>query len=233
MSKAGGVIAALLLIIGVIFIGIGSSSAASEQGPDWCDQRPGAIDVIAGSSSTGVGLTSDGGITPDTWSAQVQREFPHNPVHMYGGDHSIVVSHLRGLRTVPAVVADQPALVIIMLGANDWLAGIDPAAYSDDLTSLVKQIHDGSPGTTIKLVNEWNLSPWDVSWATPTHPKSAYTEAMQTVAAQLQVGYTDVAPRLPLPRSAPAGLFAPDYVHLSGNGHLVVATWLIAQLHAC
>ena len=131
----------------------------------------------------------------------------------------------------------QPHLISIMLGANDWQAGVASSTFAANLQTLITQLRGVLTATTsfqIIACHERGDS------VTSTEPWQAYVAAMRAVAASDTGGiggasgvvFTDLSRRLPKPGSTGAGdplsLIASDRVHYADKAGGLLSNAIMA-----
>ena len=120
-----------------LFMSGGISSSAS-------DNRP-RIVAFGDSLTAGLGVQAD-----ESYPAQLQRRLDSLGYHYrvinagVSGDTTA-----GGLRRVPWILNNKPALVILELGANDGLRGLPVEQTKHNLRQTIRQLQEG--GTTVVL----------------------------------------------------------------------------------
>lgn len=118
--------------------------AASAASPSTSDTRP-RIVAFGDSLTAGLGVRAD-----ESYPAQLQKrldalEYPYRVINAgVSGDTTA-----GGLRRVPWILNNKPALVILELGANDGLRGLDVDQTKNNLQQIVERLRGA--GTTVVL----------------------------------------------------------------------------------
>jgi len=161
-----GFVARLILLAGLLGCEPASESASSSSGPprDGFGQRMGTDVTSQPGRSTaavredrpkivafGDSLTAGLGVSPEeTYPAQLQRR-----LEAAGYRYRVINAGVSGdttaggVRRVEWALNSKPAIVIVELGANDGLRGIDPAQTQANLETIVHRLQ--SAGVTVVL----------------------------------------------------------------------------------
>lgn len=136
-----------------------------------------------------------------------------------GGTHSASYSMpTLAMRTHNhALAAHDPALLIMMVGSNDYALGVDPAVYHARMRAAVLAARSGCPrDMPVMLVHGHRR--FDV---TSVHPWNDYASALRDVAEGLpDVGLLDLSGHFAVSQTADtADLVGADGVHLTDAGH--------------
>lgn len=247
LGKIGALVAAVAATAAVAVPGSATSvtpAVERAQAPvglsSWCPAHTSAV-VLGDSSSTGYGTTGyvggDGSPWMDTysgWVAQLRREWTGTTWSVLSRNGALVSDYLPGGRwpsTVgfPDTVAQmQPALVVIMLGGNEYGTDRSPATYRSNLTLVTNRIRAAAPRASLLYVSMWEFA---FRWSSQpaVNPYSAYTTQMREAAAQHGGVYVDLTKELHSAGVHPeTGLFIRDEygpgnsVHATDAGNWVV-----------
>ncbi|GHF41828.1 acyl-CoA thioesterase-1 [Amycolatopsis bartoniae] len=211
----------------------GSATAA----PAWCADHA-SIAVLGDSGSTGYGLPGYPGgdvyaPTADGWASRITTLAAttwRTTTTVLAHNGAMVSDFLPGGRwpettaAVGRVGQLQPSLVLVELGANEYIQDRSPTAVlAPAYHRLVDSIKAASPRSTIAVVAQWqaghrnSAQPRNTSWA-------AYAEVIAQTAADEGSRFLDLRQYLPPGDSAAGqGLFLADHVHPTAAGHHVVA----------
>lgn len=191
--------------------------ATADAGAQALPERPRV--VILGTS-----LTAGLGLDPDSaWPALVQRKADSAGVQV-----EIVNAGLSGetsagaLRRADWVLGEPAALVVLEVGANDGLRGVDPDTTQATLVALVERVRAKQPSASIVLVQMEAPPNLGVAYT------SAFRDAYRVAAEQSGV------PLLPFLLDGVAGmptLNQPDGIHPNESGSRRVADnmWLALE----
>ncbi|NUT90856.1 MAG: hypothetical protein HOY78_02385 [Saccharothrix sp.] len=165
------------------------------------------------------------GNTPTTISAV--RELTGSPksgVHVlnaaYAGTSSVTYSaRTPGMRgNNRAIGAQDPSLLIFMVGSNDYASQVDPALYAEQMRAAVLATRAACPRRPPVLLVQ-SFKRFDV--VDPTHPWDAYGDALYDLAAALpDVDYLDLSGHYPAEaESDDTKLISVDRIHQNDAGH--------------
>jgi lysophospholipase L1-like esterase len=153
----------------------------------------------------------------------------------YAGTSSVTYSArtpgMRGHNR--AVGAQDPALLIFMVGSNDYAAQVDPALYAEQMRAAVLAARAACPRRPSVLLVQ-SFKRFDV--ADPTHPWDAYGSALYDLAAALpDADYLDLSGHYPAEvESDDTKLISVDRIHQNDAGHAwmgdLVADHLLAPV---
>jgi len=137
-----------------------------------------------------------------------------------------LAAYLPGL-LVARLTGQAPAIVIHMVGANDYADGVAPAAYRAGLEAGAEEF----PGAVQVFVGAYQ----DPGVTTGTHPWSAYGDAARAVAAEdpRHRLFVDLAPWFEaagIGQGDPYGFVSPDGVHPTDVGHAAIAALVLRAL---
>lgn len=173
----------------------------------------------------GTSLTAGLGLDPDSaWPALVQRL-----ADSAGVPATIVAAGLSGetsagaLRRADWVLSEKADLVVLEVGANDGLRGVDPDTTQATLVALVERIRARQPSARIALVQ----------MEAPTNLGVDYTQRFH--AAYPMAAAAANVPLLPFLLDGVAGeptLNQADGIHPNERGSLVVAATMWAALRS-
>lgn len=148
---------------------IAGHSASASTGVTWCDDPAGGLAIIGDSASTGyypATAPTDEIVAPDqTWFSleankeQIQRG---TTTQVYAQNGAMAWDYTdpagRWPHEVDGLAAQQPSLILVELGGNEYHSAIrTPAQFRQDLQNLYTKIHQLSPRSTIGWVAIWQL----------------------------------------------------------------------------
>lgn len=230
----------LLLLLAVL---PGSAAAGGAQG-SWCADRS-RITVLGGSSSTGyqtTGYVAGGAGTyqptrhgwwrrvaeqaAGAWGTQAtnnSRNGARTDDFLPGGRWPVTAGAVAQIR------AEQPSLVILQLGGNEYLAEpqVDPVTYEATLRRLVGDIRAARPGVDLLII----ISP-RAARPGAVHPWTAYGAAMGRTARTLGAALLDMRQLIDGSDTDTAGVWAADGKHVNDAGQLGYAGAVWSQLVA-
>ncbi len=123
-------------------------------------------------------------------------------------------------------------LVLLMLAANDYSAGVSPTSFRTTVTTLINNIKAVCyPQPSILLVGSYRRL--DVT--SPAYPWSAYLDVMQDLAAEdpQNIGYVDLSGVYPTSQATdPYDVISSDSIHQTDRGHGEMADLVYAALRA-
>lgn len=133
----------------------------------------------------GTSLTAGLGLDPDqAWPAVVQRK-----ANDAGLDIEVVNAGLSGetsagaLRRVDWVLNEPAAAVVLEVGANDGLRGVDPDSTHANLVALIRRVKELRPGARVFLVQM--EAPRNLGAAYTTAFHNAFVEAAKSEKVEL------------------------------------------------
>ncbi|GAB3429777.1 SGNH/GDSL hydrolase family protein [Actinophytocola sediminis] len=237
--------AALAILLVTILLASGEprrAEAAPLSNSTWCAYKD-SLALLGGSSGTGyltAGYSSaDGTYDPTTygwWKRVAERADSAwgAESYNYSRNGASAASYLPGGRwpsttgAVADIGAHQPALAIISLGTNEYLAQVQPGVFEANLRQLVDDIQTISPRTAILLAVQWTARV-----PSPTYSWEQYKQRIQAVAVSEITAMVDLRQYLPSASDPDwAKFYHPDRIHLLDHSHLVVAaafwTWLFS-----
>lgn len=169
----------------------------------WCPTQASAV-VLGDSSSTGYGTTGYSNTTEtwqptySGWVASLGRLWPHSTWTVLSRNGAMSSDYLPGGRfsiTVGAIDViddEQPALVVIMLGGNDYVIDADPVTtYRANLERITADIRAVSPQSSLLYVSIWEFA-YRRQSPPPVHPYSAYIDQMRAVAQAHDAVHVDL-----------------------------------------
>ncbi|WP_019816563.1 SGNH/GDSL hydrolase family protein [Saccharomonospora saliphila] len=228
--RAGLVLGAAALVVA----GCAAPQADPKEAPTWCSDRSSAL-VLGDSLSTGWGLPGyegDGGYaeTDAAWSTRLARRAAEE-----WGTSTTVLAHngatasdfLPGGRWPETAGAAEtagdlmPALVLVVVGANDFSRDVDPAEFDEHYRRVVDDLAAASPRSTVLHVIQYELGAREAE--DPRYPWDTYADVIETVAADEGNEVLDLREYLPAGDTEEAeGLFLPDRAHLNPAGQRLV-----------
>jgi hypothetical protein len=227
-----GLMAAALLAASATLV---TGSVAVAQPLTWCSNHS-AFAILGDSASVGYGVVD---VADNTWYNQFSRFNGNATIDNYAVGGKETADYLPGGSEDPysKLAAAQPPLVFIELGGNDAYYGVTPAVYQANLNSIVSDVWNVSPNSSIVIMSTWEIdarapgvtgSPW-----------SAYSSAAQTVAVNRGVGLVLWMQVLPVYGSTAANDAAIYYnnsghdtvPHLNDAGQLIVAAQINMLVH--
>ncbi|APU16590.1 SGNH/GDSL hydrolase family protein [Actinoalloteichus fjordicus] len=125
----------------------------------------------------------------------------------------------------------DPALIVLVVGSNDYSVGVQPADYRAQVADLVARLRTACPRRpSILLVHAARRSDTQA----PLHPWSAYRDQLRQIAELIDdVAFLDVSPHWPVGLDADElGLLVPDRIHIGPAGHRWLAELVSAALTA-
>jgi acyl-CoA thioesterase-1 len=219
---------AVLLASGLVIACAGGSGDAAAKDPpestaDAAPAAPGAGRAGPRVVILGTSLTAGLGLDPDSaWPALVQRL-----ADSVGVSVRIEAAGLSGetsagaLRRASWVLAAPADLVVLEVGANDGLRGVDPDTTRETLVALVDTVRAVQPGALVALVQM--EAPPNLGATYTTTFRAAYPEAARRTGARL----------LPFLLDGVAGVAEynqPDRIHPNAAGSERVAATMWTAL---
>ena len=130
-----------------------------------------------------------------------------------------------------AVESIGPALMVHMVGSNDWSGSRTPAQYETSMRAHLSALKSASPDTVHLLVGQHQRN----SPATGSHPWEDYTAVLRTLAGEdpERVEFLDLWPRyaaIGIPGADPWRWLHSDGIHLTDGSYKVLADWLAEHL---
>lgn len=239
-------LAAATVAAGLLLVSGSTPGAADAATSTWCGGA-GKVVILGDSLSTGFGTTgydsAQGGgyqkttyAWPNRWDLRPSTTVVN--LAQNGGMASDFIGDGVGGRAggplqpgaVSRIKAEQPKLVIIELGGNEYISDRDPVAvYQANLKKLAYRVKNAAPNARLLFVHTYHFDYRSVD--APQHTWSEYGSAMQSVASGHW--YLDLTRYLPSTRYNSAGLYLRDEygpgvsVHATDAGHMVVfaALW--------
>lgn len=148
-----------------------------------------------------------------------------------GGTHSAVYAMpalgMRGHNR--ALAAHDPALLVFMVGSNDYALGVDPEIYRQRMHAAVLAARSSCPRDMPVLLVHGHRR-FDV--ANPLHPWPEYGAALAAVAdAVPDAAFLDLGAHFPVSQAADTtDLISADAVHLTDAGHAWVGDLIADEL---
>jgi lysophospholipase L1-like esterase len=148
-------------------------------------------------------------------------------VRLYNsGRASTTASSFTSNTTMWQRAANLPntALVVLMLGANDYASSVDPATFKANILTL---INNAKSALTTQLPDFLLINTYKRLDVTPAHAYERYGEVMEELAEeQDRVYYMDLAGFYPTANDAandPQNLIDTDNMHMTNAGHAYMA----------
>jgi len=119
-----------------------------------------------------------------------------------------------GLRRLDWLLRQSVDVLVIALGANDGLRGMDPALARNNLSAMIKKARELRPGVTILLIG----------MKLPSNMGRDYIERFESIYIDLAAEYD--LPLMPFLLQDVAGdplLNLPDGIHPNVEGHRIIA----------
>lgn len=211
-----------------------STAAATTSSPiTWCTDKS-SMDIVGDSGSTGYGV-----IDPNNhWVAKLRQAKPNTRINNYAHDGAMVSDFLPGGRwpettgAVAQIGVDQPSLVLIELGGNEYYIDRDPALYKANLETLTQKIWQVSPRSTIIYETIW---PFDPRQSTTVHSWNEYGTAMLQVAVEYSAGWIDLRQFFPphYANDTYTHLLNTDQIHPTDAGNAVEYTAVLNIINRC
>jgi acyl-CoA thioesterase-1 len=226
---------ALVAALGGTAIITPASAAATRHSPlTWCRDES-SIAVLGDSGSTGYGTVDQN----NAWVALLRRAKPNTRVDNYAHDGAMVSDFLPGGRwpqttgAVRRIGHDQPSLVIIELGGNEYYIDRAPRQYQADLERLTRAIWAVSPRSTVVYETIWPFDPRQSPNA--VHSWDEYATAMHQLVVKHRAGWIDLRQFFPphYPADAYTHLLNPDKIHPSDAGNAVEFTAVLSVINRC
>lgn len=222
MRRTTTVFAAAALLAATVTTGIAHARAHASTGVTWCDNPAGGIAIVGDSLSTGYyppTAPPSEVVAPDqTWFAKLANKENIQrgaKTQMYANNGAMAWDYTdpagRWPHETDPIAQQQPSLVLIELGANEYHSAIrNPQQFRTDLQNLYTKIHAESPRSTIGWIAIYQLQ--DTGAATV--PWKSYVDQIFNAAL------VDLGPEFDLTWYFPA-LGAPDSLHqLSSVDHI-------------
>jgi hypothetical protein len=228
---AGACAAALVSTV----FGIPSSDAAGANSA-WCTTQNN-VAIIGTSADTGYGTTGypSGSQTyqPTTYGwtnrfAQSLHAQWGTTMENYAHNGSLAADYLPGGRwstttgAVADIAANQPELIIIDLGGNEFVSQVPPTTFAANLTTVLDNVKTARPGATI-LISIYSQLLWaaNPSASTENYTWSQYATQIYNTAVNEGVALIDM--RQYIPPAGSTNLPNPwnsDNIHLNDAGNL-------------
>ncbi|GDY32783.1 hypothetical protein GTS_44160 [Gandjariella thermophila] len=192
------------------------------------------MDIVGDSGATGYGVVDP----HNGWVAKMRLAMPNTRINNYAHDGAMVSDFLPGGRwpdttdAVRRIGVDQPSLVFIELGGNEYYIDRDPAQYKANLETLTQNIWQVSPRSTIVYETIW---PFDPRQSTSMHSWDEYGAAMQQLAVEYSAGWIDLRQFFP-PHYADdtyTHLLNTDQIHPTDAGNVVEYTAVLNIINRC
>lgn len=233
----------VLLALAVVLGGQGTSGssrwadpALAMSGTTWCGDMSQVV-TLGDSQTSGQGASD----YAHTWVSIADAALPGTWTNL--AQNGLQVSdYLPGgtaRAAVDQIVAARPGLVVVALGANEYLYDLSPETYRVNLRKLLDEIRDRTRttsrpyGSSVLLVHTHGFSYRLVS--SPVHwwGEYGYVQYQEAVARFGQgVRWLNLAAMTPWLDGDKLGLYQ-DSVHLSDRGHAVYAAAVLGRLTSC
>ncbi len=188
------------------------------------DLREGCIvTIVAFGDSITAGFAVRRGF-PSFWKERLAQKYPDARIEMINSGSSGDTTQDGVARLDWAVLSYEPDLVTINFGINDCVLGLGLDEFELNLVEMVRRIRAG-PASEILLLSSQPLE-------TPPYDKLVldYYQAIEQVAAQMDVGFVDVygAWMERVHQGTPLGsLILPGMDHPSEAGYRIIAEELM------
>lgn len=185
---------------------------------------PGQHAVTIAGQATIMGMYAHDGDTARGVSV-VNAGYPGTHSADYAAASAAVRTHNR------AVARLNPALVVMMIGANDYALRVPVQDYKANMRVAIQRLRAGCElRPSVLLVHPYPR--YDVT--DPVAPWSAYGEALRELAAELDdVDMLDLSSHYPTSTTADRyGLIAPDRIHQTDRGHAWMADLIADHLQS-
>lgn len=153
-------------------------------------------------------------------------------VYTSGKSGAVATDFIANLSVPQRIQQLGAALVPIMLGANDYAAGVNPATFKATLTTLINNIKATCfPQPSIPLIGTYRRL--DVT--SPAFPWSDYLDVMQDLAADdpQNIAYVDLSAVYPSSQSTDTyDVIGSDGVHQTDRGYAEMADLVHSALRA-
>jgi acyl-CoA thioesterase I len=228
---------ASVTVLATTLFGAVPSDAATAQST-WCVSQHN-VAIIGTSADTGYGTTgypTDADTYQQTrygWTFRFGQSLYGQwgtKIENYAHNGALAADYLPGGRwsTTTGAIADittnQPELVIIDLGGNEFNAQVPPSTFAANLKTVVDNVKTARPGATILMSIyaqlQWAPNPWA---ATENYTWDQYGTQIYNTAVQEGVALIDMRQYIPpadsaaLPNPSP---WNPDNIHLNDAGNL-------------
>jgi len=232
--------AVLAAIVGmsISVFGVVPSDADTGSNSSWCTTHD-KVAIIGTSADTGYGTTgypADGETYEQTaygWTFRFGESLHAQwgtTVQNYSHNGALAADYLPGGRwpTTTGAVADittqQPDLVIIDVGGNEFNAQVSPTTFVNNLTTLVNDVKAARPGVTIlmSIYAEllWAPNPWA---STENYTWDQYATQIYNTAVSEGVALVDMRQYIPSagdPNQPNPSPWTSDNIHLNDAGNL-------------
>lgn len=242
MTRTRTSLLAVAALIGALFVGSIPASAGGAQG-SWCGDKS-RITVLGGSTSTGyqtVGYVAggDGTYQPTRngwWSrvtANAQQAWGTQGTNnarsgALTSDFSAVGRWPVTRDAVPTIAQQQPSLVILQLGVNEYLNQVAPTIFETELRRLVTEVRVARPGVDLLFIVGWRVAKPGAAF-----PWTDYSSGIGRVARDMGGAMIDLRQLMDGTDSASAHfLYVSDGIHANDAGQLILAGMVWSQLVA-
>lgn len=252
---ATGLTALLFAALFMVAAAIPQASASALTNSPWCYNKD-SIAIIGGSTNTGYQSTgypanppANAGYYPTTYGWWTKLTAQLNASYgtaddgrafsswNYARNGASAVNYLPGQAfgdAVTDVAKNNPNVLVISVGTNEYLGQVPPAQFQTNLDQLVSAVYDVTDATAILLTIQHQ-----VGLQAPTYPFSQYATAIYNVAVARGAALLDM--RQTIPASTyngpnPAGMYAnetPIRIHMSDAGQLAYFARYFTLLYSC
>jgi lysophospholipase L1-like esterase len=124
--------------------------------------------------------------------------------------------------------AANPALIVVMLGTNDYGKGVESSAlFQGNLQQMITWLQAGAPNAAILLVAPFQ----PVQQNTPLESFTNYVSAMKAAAQNTNVAFVNLSSVMPAATAANTyGLYYSDQIHPAQSGHAMIADLLASTV---
>lgn len=227
---------------------LSAAPAGAQQATGWCADQSTMV-ILGDSTATGYGSTGYEGGNEDGydaseygWASRLSRQLPDTEIINMARNGSLTADFLPGGRwplNTGRIADEQPDLVVVVLGSNEYGINLPPADYRNDLAQLTADVIDAAPDANLLYVHTWEFDmrwPW---FPAPLHDWDAYGDKLADVADAESGAVLDLTEVMPNADADTAGLYIDgEYgqhsVHPTDAGHQVqfAAYWSMLTL-AC
>jgi acyl-CoA thioesterase I len=204
--------------VAILALGMGLSAAAAEEA------GPLRLVALGDSLTHGYGLPQEEGLVPqlEAWL----RDAGHDVIVINAGVSGDTTA--GGLSRLDWTLADEPDAMIVALGGNDLLRGIDPAASRANLEAILSRLQaEGVPAMLVGLPAPGNYGP-------------EFRDAFEAMYVELSAEYgAPLVPNMLQPMSEKqelglsyADLMQDDFLHPSALGVQAIVEGLGPEVSA-
>lgn len=196
-----------------------AEDAANANGTAGTAKPPGRVVVLGDSITAGYGLDDPEAAYPARLQKKVEAaKLPYTIVNAgVSGDTTS-----GGLRRIKWALGPGADVLVIALGGNDGLRGIQPKQTEDNLTAIIDQAREKAPGVTILLAG----------MQMPGNMGADYTTAFQALFPKVaKAKNVTLVPFLLEGVGGDPKLNQPDQIHPTAEGQKIVAenVWKVLE----